>query len=85
MYNNLPAGFHKSLELYNLHRVGESDRVVVVEGRLILRRLLDAKFQFDRWATLAAVALTALLANACGWLASFRILGQKPLDVLREE
>lgn len=28
----LPAGFQKSLELYNLHRVGESDRVVAVEG-----------------------------------------------------
>ena len=52
---------------------------------LILRRLLDAKFQFDPWATLAAVAFTALLANASGWLASFRILGQKPLEVLREE
>jgi DNA primase len=28
----LPAGFHKSLELYNLHRVGESDGVILVEG-----------------------------------------------------
>jgi hypothetical protein len=25
------------------------------------------------------------LANAAGWVASFRILGQKPLEVLREE
>jgi ABC-type lipoprotein release transport system permease subunit len=31
------------------------------------------------------VALTALLAQASGWLASFRILRQKPLEVLREE
>jgi putative ABC transport system permease protein len=52
---------------------------------LILKRLLDAKFQFDPWATLTAIALTALLANASGWLASFRILRQKPLEVLREE
>lgn len=28
----LPTGFHKSSEVYNLHRVGESDSVVVVEG-----------------------------------------------------
>jgi len=28
----LPTGFHKSLELYNLHRVGESETVIVVEG-----------------------------------------------------
>ncbi|MBV8846165.1 MAG: FtsX-like permease family protein [Bryobacterales bacterium] len=52
---------------------------------LLLKRLLDAKFQFDPWATLVAVAATALLANASGWLASFRILQQKPLEVLREE
>jgi ABC-type lipoprotein release transport system permease subunit len=32
-----------------------------------------------------AVALTALLAQASGWLASFRILRQKPLEVLRDE
>ena len=52
---------------------------------LILKRLLDAKFQFDPLATTVAIALTALLANASGWLASFRILRQKPLEVLREE
>jgi len=52
---------------------------------LILKRLLDARFQFDPWATLAAIALTALLANASGWLVSIRILRQKPLEVLREE
>jgi len=53
-------------------------------SNLILKRLLDAKFQFDPWATAAAVVLTALLANASGWLASLRILRQKPLEVLRE-
>jgi putative ABC transport system permease protein len=52
---------------------------------LVLKRLLDARFYFDLTATLVAVALTALLANASGWLASFRILGHKPLEVLREE
>jgi putative ABC transport system permease protein len=52
---------------------------------LILKRLLDSKFQFDPLATTVAIALTALLANASGWLASFRILRQKPLEVLREE
>jgi putative ABC transport system permease protein len=52
---------------------------------LILKGLLDARFQFDPWATLAAIALTALLANASGWLVSVRILQQKPLEVLREE
>jgi putative ABC transport system permease protein len=54
-------------------------------SRLLLHRLLDAKFAFDWPATAAAVVLTAVLAQASGWLASFRILRQKPLEVLREE
>ncbi len=52
---------------------------------LLLERLLDAKFHFDAWPVVAAVLLTALLANVSGWLASFRILGQKPLEALRDE
>jgi putative ABC transport system permease protein len=52
---------------------------------LLLKRLLDASYSFDLTTTLVAVALTALLAEASGWLASFRILRQKPLEVLRDE
>ena len=35
--------------------------------------------------SLAGLGLTALLTVATGWVASHRILGQKPLEVLREE
>jgi putative ABC transport system permease protein len=56
-----------------------------VFSRLLLHRLLDAKFAFDWTATAVAIVLTAVLAQASGWLASFRILRQKPLEVLREE
>jgi putative ABC transport system permease protein len=52
---------------------------------LVLKRLLDAHFHFDFVATGIAIFGTALLANVSGWLASFRILRQKPLEVLREE
>jgi len=52
---------------------------------LVLRRLLEAKSHVDYPALLACIALTALLANVSGWLASFRILEQKPLEALREE
>ncbi len=52
---------------------------------LVLKRLLNAQFQFDPKATVITIGLTALLANISGWLASFRILRQKPLEVLREE
>jgi putative ABC transport system permease protein len=54
-------------------------------SRIVLTRLLEAKFQLDVTAILVCVILTALLANASGWFASFRILKQKPLEVLREE
>jgi len=56
-----------------------------VFSSLVLRRLLDAKSHVDYPALITCVVLTALLANASGWLASFRILGQKPLEALREE
>ncbi len=52
---------------------------------LLLKRLLNAKFEFDWRAAALAVVFTALLANVSGWIASVRILGQKPLEVLREE
>jgi putative ABC transport system permease protein len=52
---------------------------------LLLKRLLNARFDFNWKIAVLAVILTALLANVSGWLASFRILGQKPLEVLREE
>jgi len=54
-------------------------------SRILLTRLLDAKFQLDARAILVSIVLTALLANAAGWIASIRILRQKPLEVLREE
>ena len=52
---------------------------------LVVKRLLKADFHFDPAADLCSVALTALVAVAAGWLASYRILGQKPLEVLRDE
>ena len=54
-------------------------------SRLMLVQMLDAPFRFDPLPILAAIALTAIVATAAGWLASYRILGQKPLEVLRNE
>lgn len=51
----------------------------------VLKGLLDAPFTPDPLPALAAVVLTALLAAAAGWGASWRILGRKPLEVLRGE
>jgi putative ABC transport system permease protein len=48
-------------------------------------RFMNASFDFD-WLSLGIVVLaTALLANVAGWLASLRIMDQRPLEVLRSE
>ncbi len=53
--------------------------------RIISDKFIDASFDFD-WASLLVVMIgTALLANVAGWLASARILDQRPLEVLRGE
>ena len=55
-----------------------------VLSRILLHRM-DVVFQRDMRGTITAVLGTAVLAVVTGWVASFRILGQKPLEVLREE
>ncbi len=52
---------------------------------LVLNRLLHADASPDVLPMLVSVAGTALLAVATGWAASYRTLGQKPLEILREE
>ena len=54
-------------------------------ANVLLKRLLKSDLTFAWQPSLIAILLTAFIANAAGWLASFRILGQKPLQVLREE
>jgi putative ABC transport system permease protein len=62
--------------------------VGVFFANIIARTLLTSLqivYHFE-WAwTFAALLGTALLTVATGWAASHRILGQKPLEVLREE
>ncbi len=52
--------------------------------RILLRVLAVPNTIEWRW-NVAGLALTAALTVATGWIASHRILGQKPLEVLREE
>jgi putative ABC transport system permease protein len=53
--------------------------------RIIADKFIDAPFDFNWLSLLIAVAGTGLLANLAGWLASARILDQRPLEVLRNE
>lgn len=53
-------------------------------ARVLLHRL-KVDYHFDWKATLFALVGTAVLATATGWIASHRILGLRPLEVLREE
>jgi len=52
---------------------------------LVLKRILKADVPWALWPHVLSIGVTALIANAAGWMASFRILGQKPLEILREE
>jgi putative ABC transport system permease protein len=54
-------------------------------GWILLNRLLKAETGVDMLPVLSAIGGTALLAVATGWLASYRTLGQKPLEILRDE
>ena len=52
---------------------------------LVLKRFFDSPFHFQWMPNLLSVLATAGAASAAGWLASFRLLGQKPLEILRGE
>lgn len=51
----------------------------------VLLKRLEVRFQIEWTATFVALAGTAALATLTGWIASYRILGLRPLQVLREE
>jgi putative ABC transport system permease protein len=52
---------------------------------LLVTKLLEIEFKPDWTATGVSVGVAAVLAAAAGWAASFRVLGKKPLEILREE
>jgi putative ABC transport system permease protein len=54
-------------------------------ANLLLKRMLDAQMSIPTVPVVLSVVATAFIANAAGWMASFRILGQKPLEILREQ
>ncbi len=53
-------------------------------ARILLARL-DVAFPFDGASACVTLAGASLLATAAGWIASYRILGLRPLEALREE
>jgi putative ABC transport system permease protein len=55
----------------------------LIARTLLGRMTVPYHFHFS-W-TLLALLATAAVTVATGWAASFRVLGQKPLEVLREE
>jgi putative ABC transport system permease protein len=76
-----------SVEFLILGAVAGTMGALLANGfaNLLLKRMLNAQISFPILPSLFAVIATALIANAAGWMASFRILGQKPLEILREE
>jgi putative ABC transport system permease protein len=53
-------------------------------ARVLLHRL-EVPFHVDWKAALLCAFGTAALATLTGWIASYRIMGLRPLEVLREE
>jgi putative ABC transport system permease protein len=76
-----------SIEFFALGAVAGFMGALLAGGftNLVLTQLLETEFHINWTASLVCIVLTAVLANLAGWLASFRILRQKPLEVLREE
>jgi putative ABC transport system permease protein len=54
-------------------------------ARNLLIHALHFDYQFQPWLNLGAWVAMGALTVVAGWLASHRVLGQKPLEVLREE
>jgi putative ABC transport system permease protein len=59
--------------------------LAVVLAWIVVRWVLDAPWTFDAAPLLLGVAATIALALAIGFLTTFRLLGHKPLPVLRRE
>ncbi len=54
-------------------------------ARTILVHVIHTEYHLQALLTFGAWLLTGALAVAAGWIASHRVLGQKPLEILREE
>ena len=59
--------------------------LAVLFSRLLMVRLFNADFEIAWLPNTLSVLATAAIAVATGWLASLRILSQKPLEILRQE
>lgn len=59
--------------------------LAMVLAWVVLRFVLETPWHFEPLAMLAGIALTVALSVAIGFLATFRLLGAKPLPVLRRE
>jgi putative ABC transport system permease protein len=51
---------------------------------ILVGQILDTSYKFSWMPVFVAAALTCLLTVLTGWLASYGILGRKPLDILRQ-
>ena len=56
-----------------------------VLARVLLVRALHFGYGFQPWLNAGMWVVVGAMTIAAGWLASHRVLGQKPLEILREE
>jgi putative ABC transport system permease protein len=54
-------------------------------SHLIVTRYMKMPFHYDLLAVLVSIVAMIVLANVAGWMASMKLLGLRPLEVLRAE
>jgi putative ABC transport system permease protein len=58
--------------------------LAAIASAILIGQLLDTPYKFSWLPVLLAAVITAMLTVLTGWLASYGVLGRKPLDILRQ-
>jgi putative ABC transport system permease protein len=58
--------------------------LAAIASAILIGQLLDTPYKFSWLPVLLAAVITAILTVLTGWLASYGVLGRKPLDILRQ-
>ena len=58
--------------------------LAAIASGILIGQLLDTPYKFSWLPVFAAALITSALTILTGWLASYGVLGRKPLDILRQ-
>jgi putative ABC transport system permease protein len=58
--------------------------LAAIASAILIGQLLDTAYKFSWLPVILSAVITAMLTVLTGWLASYGVLGRKPLDILRQ-